>query len=38
MKNILISGLIILLTLNVNAQVAQKKSKKEIRAEKEAKK
>jgi hypothetical protein len=30
--------LIILLTLNVNAQEPQKKSKKEIRAEKEAKK
>lgn len=38
MQKILISGLIILLTLNVNAQEAQKKSKKEIRAEKEAKK
>lgn len=38
MKNILMLGLIILLTVNVNAQEPQKKSKKLIRAEKEAKK
>ena len=37
MKNVLIFGLFFLLTFNVNAQEPQKKSRKEIRAEKEAK-